>query len=144
MDAWDNRDDEKWYDARRREVAEYLGRQPPRFGEVGDWPAWHVAPYVSVWVVESVSEPGTVGWWVICGDLPTDYASGRGIPDPRSAVGVFCERWREVASCMERGERHPTITVGDPGNAVEVGPLLMARATLLAKWVEDDSLWEDE
>jgi hypothetical protein len=53
VDAWDDRDDEKWRDARRREVVEYLGRQP-------------------------------------------------------------------------------------------LGPLLKARATLLAKWVKDDSLWEDE
>jgi hypothetical protein len=68
VDAWDDRDDEKRCDARRREVVEYLGRQPLRFGEVGDWPAWHVAPCVSVWAVESVSEPGIVGWWVICGD----------------------------------------------------------------------------
>jgi hypothetical protein len=144
MDARDDADEEEWCESRRREVVDYLSRQPLRFGEVGAWPAWHVAPYVSVWAVESVAEPGTVGWWVISGDLPADYASGAGVPGPRSAVAVFAKRWNELASLMARGEKHPTITVGDPANAGELAPLLKARATLLAKWVEDDSLWEDE
>lgn len=85
-----------------------------------------------------------MGWWVICGNLPTDYAFGAGVPGPPSAVAVFAKRWNEVASFMARGETHPTITVGNRANAGELAPLLKSRATVLAKWVEDDSLWGDE
>lgn len=88
---------ESWCQQQRAVAAEYLSRQPVHFGDLGDWPAWHVAPYVAVWAVESVKTAGKVGWWVISGDLPTDYASGDGVPDPRAAVAVFSERWAEAA-----------------------------------------------
>lgn len=141
---WDDEENiERWSAEQRGTVRAYLDRQPVKFGALGDGPAWHVAPYVSVWAVESVAEPGSVGWWVICGDLPTDYASGAGVPDPRAAVEVFAKRWIEVAAAMERGEEHPAMTVGKPEDAAELAPLLRSRAELLAAWVDDESFWED-
>lgn len=133
---------ESWCKQQRIVAAEYLARQPVRFGQLGDWPAWHLAPYVAVWAVESVKAPGKVGWWVISGDLPTDYASGDGVPEPRAAVAFFSERWAEAARAMERGEEQLEITVGRPENAAELGPLLRARAQLLGGWVRDESVWE--
>jgi hypothetical protein len=82
-DNWDEVKDENWCAERRQIVLEYLARQPQKFGDVGDWPAWHLAPYVSVWAVESFVRPGAVGGWVICGDLPTDYASAKDVFTPR-------------------------------------------------------------
>ena len=142
-----NWDDEavidSWCEQQRTVAADYLARQPVQFGELGEWPAWHIAPYVAVWAVESVKAPGRVGWWVITGDLPTDYASGGGVPDPRAAVSVFSERWAEAAMAMERGEEPREITVGGPESAAELGPLLRARAQILADWVRDESVWEE-
>src|SRR6267143_18187 len=67
--------EEKWCAACRRRVRKYLAGESVRHGRIGSWPAWHVAPYVSVWAVESQARPGWVGWWVISGDVPTDYES---------------------------------------------------------------------
>ena len=134
---------ERWCAEQRQVATEYLKSQPVRFGELGEWPAWHVAPYVSVWAVESIAAPGKVGWWVICGDLPTDYASGAGMPDPRGAVAEFAKRWNEVASAMERGEEHASLSVGAPDDAAELAPLLKSRAQLLSTWVRDDSVWDE-
>ena len=101
-----------------------------------------VAPYASIWVVESIASPGSVGWWVISGDLPTDYTSGLGISDPRSAVAAFAKLWESAAAKMERGEHLDDFTVGSAENALELAPLLKSRAGLLSEWVHDDLCWD--
>jgi hypothetical protein len=139
---WDDEGNiERWCMDQREVAANYLASQPAKFGELGEWPAWHVAPYVALWVVESVAKPGLVGWWVICGDLPTDYASGSGAPDPRSAVAVFAQRWQQAAEKMKRGEKPDSYFVGDADKAAELAPLLASRAQLLSEWVQDASIW---
>jgi hypothetical protein len=142
---WDDEANiERWCADQRENAVRYLRDQPVKFGALGEWPAWHVAPYVSVWAVESVRAPGRVGWWVISGDLPTDYTSGDGAPDPRSAVAAFAKLWESAAARMERGEQPEGFTVGSPSpeNAFELAPLLRSRAMLLQEWVGDDSCWD--
>ncbi len=134
---------ERWCDEQRLVAATYLQAQPVKFGQLGECPAWHVAPYVSVWAVESVKAPGKVGWWAICGDLPSDYASGDGTPNPRSAVAVFAKRWQQLASEMQSGESPSSFSVGVPEDATDLGPLLKSRSELLSEWVRDDSVWQE-
>ena len=135
--------EEQWCHQRRAQVLEYLEREGVKHGRVGEWPAWHVAPYVSIWAIESLKAPEWVGWWVICGDLPTDYVSAHDIRHPRDAVRAIAKRWREVVPYMERGEDHPELKVGDPERRAELAPLLRARANLLAGWAGDDRVWAD-
>ena len=130
--------EEAWCNERRAEVTAYLKAQQVAHGQVGEWPAWHVAPHVSVWAIESAIEPGSMGLWVISGDLPTDFASSRDLPDPREAVRMFAERWRAAAVLMARGKAHPEVRIG--GNAEErktLAPLLRSRAELLSRWAEE-------
>lgn len=134
---------ERWCDEQRLVAAAYLQAQPVNFGQLGEWPAWQVAPYVSVWAVESMRVPGKVGWWVICGDLPTDYVSGDGIPDPRNAVAEFAKRWQQLATGMQRGEDHPSFSIGASRNTAEFAPLLKSRSELLFEWVRNDSMWQE-
>jgi Domain of unknown function (DUF4826) len=75
--------EEQWCQERRAQVEEYLLSEGVEPGRIGEWPALHVAPYVSVWAVESRSRPEWVGWWVICGDMLTDYVSAAQIKHPR-------------------------------------------------------------
>lgn len=135
--------EEKWCDKCRVDVADYLKQEGVTHGRIGDWPAWHIAPYVSIWAVESAKRPEWIGWWVICGELPTDYVSADSIKHPRDAVRAIAGRWREVSNYMNRGEKHPTMNIGAPDTWPELGPLLLSRAQLLVKWVEDDSVWEE-
>lgn len=132
-----------WCDACRQQVIDYLESQGLIHGEVGEWPAWHVAPYVSVWAVESLVRPRWVGWWVICGDLPTDYVSADSIKHPRQAMQAIAERWKELSEYMARGEEYPGITLGPPETWPELAPLLRTRSELLTQFAEDDSLWEE-
>src|SRR5258708_14320430 len=83
-----------------------------------------------------------VGWWVICGDCPTDYTTRTGDRTPRAAVDDFSSRWRAASVAMLRGERLPDFSVGNSENAGELAPLLESRARLLAEWSLDATLWE--
>ena len=141
-DNSDDVDDETWCAASRQIVLEYLALQTQKFGALGAWPAWHIAPYVSVWAVESIVCPGDVGWWVICGDLPTDYASAKDVGTPREAVATFARRWQTLSGLMEKCESHPDMVVGTKRNAAELAPLLKSRAKILDDWAQDDSFWD--
>lgn len=135
--------EEKWCAERRKQVRAYLARQRIRRGRIGSWPAWHVDPYVSVWAVESGVRPGRVGWWVICGDFPTDYISASRIKHPRTALRAFAKRWEKVANCMRRGRAHPTVKIGERSHWPQLEPLLRRRAKLLAQFSNDKGIWKE-
>lgn len=136
--------EEQWCAECRATVAAYLTDRKIEHARVGEWPAWHIAPYVSIWAIESAKRPEKIGWWVICGDLPTDYISADAIKHPRDAMRGIAERWMEVSASMKRGEAHPTVTIGPPELRSELGLLLEKRAELLLEWTQDDALWEPE
>ena len=134
--------EEKWHAERRVEAIEYLEREGVLHKRVADQPAWSVAPYVSLWAVESSAIPDTVGWWVICGDLPSDYVSASAARTPREALRAISILWAEAAEYMQRGEAHPTFRIGSGERADELAPLLASRAALLLDWVDDAELWD--
>lgn len=134
--------EEQWCQERRAQVEDYLLHEGVEHGRIGEWPAWHLAPYVSVWAVESKARPEWVGWWVICGDLPTDYVSAAKIKHPREAIRCFAERWRELARVMASGDRAPDIQIGPPEDGPSLSALLNSRASTLLVWVDDDAQWE--
>ena len=142
---WDNPAvEERWCGQRRQVLTEYLAREDVNHGKVGDWPAWHVAPYVSLWAVESLIAPGHVGWWVICGDLPTDYISAASARDPRTAMLAFADAWKEVAAWMQKGQPHPHLRIGPLEPNPELAALLQNRSDLLRRFAQDDSMWGAE
>lgn len=133
-----------WCSERRADVIAYLDREGVGHGAVGDWPAWHVPPYVSVWAIESRRAPGRVGWWVISGDLPTDYVSAATVYHPRTAMRAFAEKWTRQSALMSRSESDSSITLGRPEDWPDLAPLLSARAKMLLEWSNDESLWEED
>lgn len=138
--------EEKWCEQQKSIVTDYLHSQGVEFRSVGDWPAWHVAPYVSIWAVESFKSPGWVGWWVICGDLPTDYISSSEIESPqhpRKAIKAMAERWLRYEDEFKRGINPADFIIGKKESFEELMPLLVKRASLLLEWAKEDSLWVD-
>jgi hypothetical protein len=98
--------EQKWCDVRREEVCAYLAREGVAHGRIGEWPAWHVVPYGLIWAVESLARPEWIGWWVIAGDLPTDYVSSAEIEPPqhpRKAVTVIANRWLRMVEAWNNG-----------------------------------------
>jgi len=135
--------EEQWCSERRNEVANYLQAHQVKHGQIGEWPAWHLMPYVSIWAIESRSQPGRVGWWVICGDLPTDYVSAEKIKHPRDALKAIAARWLSAALSMARGEPSPGFSIGSPADWRALSPQLESRAQLLQGWVDENELWCD-
>jgi len=94
--------------------------------------------YVSVWAIESRVRPGSVGWWVICGELPTDYVSAAEIKHPRKAVLAFAGRWQAYCDAVRSGAPPPEFTIEPADRApVDLVPLLEGRAKTLAGWAAD-------
>jgi hypothetical protein len=135
--------EEGWVAEQRGSVLAYLRGQGIHHGEVGEWPAWHLHPYLAVWAIESFAARGRVGWWVISGDVPIDYVSFGDADHPREVMRHFARQWVEVSSFMQRGEPHPETTIGSPDQWPELSDLLQRRAELLCRYANDDSLWDD-
>ena len=133
----------QWNAERRVQVLESLDRARLIRGDVGDFPAWQIYPYVSVWAVESHRAPGLVGWWVICGDCPTDYVTARGDGSPRTAVRDIAAQWQAAVPYLARGEQHPDFALGRSEDARTLAPLLSARAEALLRLADEDDLWPD-
>jgi hypothetical protein len=134
----------QWCTERRQEVTDYLRREGLAHGEISAEPAWHVAPYVSVWAVESTATPGATGWWAVSGDMPNDYVSASKASNPREAVRAIATLWQEAAQYMARGEKHPTFRIGSGEQDKELAPMLASRAELLLEWVSDPQAWEED
>jgi hypothetical protein len=148
---WPDYDDpaieERWCKKQRANVARYLRSQNVKHGRIGDWPAWHVAPFVSIWAIESVARPEWIGWWVISGDLPTDYISAADVKPPqhpRKAIRVIARKWLKVVKAWKKGREHNDIGIGDRQSHKELAPLLEVRARALIKSADNSSLWEGE
>jgi hypothetical protein len=136
--------DETWLEEQRKVAVSYLEKQGIARPELGDDPAFDVSPYVSLWAVRSRKNPDAVGWWVIAGDLPTDYISASDAKEPRAAIAAFARLWKEAADCMLRGEDHPEFSVGGPDERCGLGDLLGRRSGVLKSYSENEDLWKEE
>jgi hypothetical protein len=124
-----------------------LALQGVQHGRIGDWPAWHVAPCASIWAIESLVRPEWIGWWVLSGDLPTDYISSADVQPPqipRKAIRAIAERWLKQVEAWNAGRDYEGIRIGGGHSHKELAPLLESRAKLLMEWWNDDSFWEQE
>lgn len=133
--------EDQWCADQRQAVVAYLMEQGHSEPNVGDWPAWHIAPIIAVWAVESQSRPGSVGWWAVSGDMPTDYATCGDQRHPRQALHDIGKRWCEAAEAWSNGQRHESITIGTSEQEQELAPMLKARGKLMIEWAADDKIW---
>jgi len=127
-----------WNEARREDAVRYLAKQGVTHGGIAATPEWSLPPYVSVWAVTSLKAPESVGWWVICGDLPTDYCSAATYRSARWAVRSIAESWKAAAASVRPWDQ----TIADSGLPVSLAPLLASRAELLLEWTDDPDIWE--
>ena len=138
--------EESWCDARRLEVASCLEQQglAARAGRIGDGPAWFVAPYVSVWAVESLQRPEWTGWWVICGDLPSDALPAHDLPTPRDALRAFGKRWLLHAQGLDRGQVHAAWRHVPDADLPKLTAQLKKRGAALLLWADDEASWPED
>jgi hypothetical protein len=133
-------EDDAWRLAQRSVVREYLAGQGVEHGEIGHRPAWDLPPLVAIWAIESLKAPGWIGWWVISGDLPTDYCSAQGCRHPRLAMRRIAENWRDLV--LRR--REDETVLGDSGLPASLAPLLKTRVQTLLEIADDEEAWREE
>jgi len=134
---------EAWNRSRRKQAIAYLEGQGIDAPQVGDWPAFEVAPKFGIWCIGSKKQQGKIGWWVFAGDCPTDYVSEDGLCRPRAALTNLVKRWEDCVLHMKQGNQPPDVSFGDGSNIRELGDLLDRRVGILRDWIADDDLWED-
>lgn len=132
-----------WNRSMRERATYYLESQGIEGPQVGDWPAFEVAPSFGIWCVESKKERGKIGWWVVAGDCPTDYVTEDGQCHPRAALTNLVKRWADWIPDMKDGNQPPEVSLGDGSNIKELGDLLESRVGILRDWLADDEMWED-
>jgi hypothetical protein len=143
-EEFSEQDEERWCAEQRANVLAYLAGETCPSTSVGDWPAWHVAPILSVWAVESVEHPGWVGWWVVSGDFPTDYTECGDERHPRQGLRDIGLRWQDAAQKWLKGEEVDGWQLGDSKRHAELAPLLRTRAEMFLEIAEDDENWDEE
>lgn len=136
--------EEEWVAAERVKVIAYLEAQKCSHAGVGEWPAFHIDPYVALWAVQSPSHLGRIGWWAISGDLPTDYMSSSSGYHPREALRYFSSEWLAASEAMSRGEPYEGVKIGRPELWPVMAPLLRKRAEILRGYAENDDWWENK
>ncbi len=134
-------EEEAWCNARATEVVDCVKRLELPSGRIGEWPAWHVMPYASIWAVESQHRPEWIGWWVIVGDLPSDAISAQGVDTPRAALRAFGKRWLDHGASLDGGSVPQAWAHLPDGELPKLTALLKRRGAALKAWAEDDSAW---
>jgi hypothetical protein len=136
--------EDEWVSTERIRVEEYLLRHNVDHLGVGEYPAFHVQPHLALWAVQSKKAPGSIGWWAISGDLPTDYISSSEGGHPREALRAIAGHWVRASEAMLNGEKYSDYSIGTPDRWPELGDLLKQRAQIIREFADDETLWADE
>jgi hypothetical protein len=133
----------EWNSKMRNRAISYLNSQGIDAPNVGECPAFEIAPHFGIWCVESKKQAGKIGWWIFAGDCPTDYVYEKGECHPRSALRDLVTAWKSYIPHMKNGKQPPETTFGDGSNIKELGNLLEKRVNILEDWLDDNDLWEN-
>lgn len=95
----------------------------------------YLAPYLAIWKMES-KRPTTKTYWVMSGDLPSDFVDVKVAKTARDAVRHFSMMWQMQAENLIRSGA----TRSDATQA-KFAQLLVSRAESLYRMHNDEKLW---
>ncbi|WP_394132052.1 DUF4826 family protein [Shewanella maritima] len=94
----------------------------------------YLAPYLAVWKMES-KQPKKQTFWVMSGDLPSDYVDVKVAATAREAIRHFSMMWQLKAENLHQSGVTKDKTQLDFAN------LLISRAESLHHMCNDDKIW---
>ncbi|MCE9684772.1 DUF4826 family protein [Shewanella sp. AS16] len=94
----------------------------------------YLAPYLAIWKMES-KQPTKQTFWVMSGDLPSDYVDVKVAATAREAIRHFSMMWQ-----MKAENLHRSGATKDPTQA-KFADLLVSRAESLYQIQNDEKLW---
>ena len=95
----------------------------------------YLAPYLAIWKMES-KRPSTKTYWVMSGDLPSDFVDVKVAKTARDAIRHFSMMWQMQAENLVRSGA----TRRDATQA-KFAQLLVSRAESLYRMHNDEKLW---
>lgn len=97
----------------------------------------YLAPFVAIWKIES-KQPKKQTYWVMSGDLPSDYVDVSVAQTARDAMRHFSMMWQMKAENLHRSGVTKEKTQADFAN------LLVSRAEDLYKMANDEKIWGEQ
>jgi hypothetical protein len=94
----------------------------------------YLAPYLAIWKMEA-KQPKKQTFWVMSGDLPSDYVDVKVAVTARDAIRHFSMMWQLKAENL-----HKSGVTKDP-TQLKFAQLLVSRAESLYKMHQDEKLW---
>lgn len=94
----------------------------------------YLAPYVAIWKMES-KRPTSKTFWVMSGDLPSDFVDVKVAATARDAVRHFSMMWQMQAENLVRSGATRDAT------QAKFAQLLVSRAESLYRIHNDENLW---
>ena len=141
LDYDDDATFDAWCAELRAEIEVYLKNEGFEHGKILEWPAWNVAPHVAIWAVESATQAGYVGAWVLCGNLPMDYIEGDNLKSPREAMAAMAARWQELIDNMRAGKPTDGVVIETGADPEQMVAMMESRVRVLRELVEDEEAW---
>jgi hypothetical protein len=96
----------------------------------------YLAPFLAVWKMES-KQPKVQTFWVMSGDLPSDYVDVKVAATARDAIRHFSMMWQLKAENLIKSGATKDAT------QAQFAQLLVSRAESLYKIHHDDKLWRE-
>ncbi|MCL2914709.1 DUF4826 family protein [Shewanella corallii] len=128
---------QEWVREQFQKANKFLAEKGVIPGKVLTDQSRYLVPYVAVWKMES-SQPKKKQFWVISGDLPTDYVPADVAPSAREAIKHFSLTWQlKAENLIQSG------AVKDPTQA-KFANMLVSRAQSLYKMQQDEKLWGEQ
>ncbi|GIU54073.1 MULTISPECIES: DUF4826 family protein [Shewanella] len=97
----------------------------------------YLVPYLAIWKMES-KQPTKQTFWVMSGDLPSDYVDVKVAGTAREAIRHFSMMWQLKAENLHKSG------VTRDETQLKFANLLVSRAESLYKLQNDEKLWEEQ
>jgi len=117
-----------WLTERRKDIRAYYHRQAIVHGGIPREPMWCQIPFSSVWLVKSIGTPGFHGWYVVCGDHPTDLVGMGTLEGTAEILEYFASKWWRAAQLLLDGEDYPDFHIERIEDRPKIGELVKDRS----------------
>ena len=126
---------QEWTRAQFQKANKFLAEKGIMPNKVYPEESRYLAPFVAIWKIDT-KKPTKQTYWVMSGDLPSDYVEVSVAETARDAVRHFSMMWQMKAENIQRSG-----LTKDPAQA-KFAELLVSRAESLYKMQADDSIWQ--
>lgn len=120
-----------WVKDQYQKANKYLAEKGVLFEAVVPEESRYIAPLVAIWKIKCT---GGKGYWVIVGDLPSDYAPLSVAKTARESLRHFSLQWQLKAENILKTSSHDEFQV-------KFANLLVTRAEDIYNACENDELW---